>query len=63
MIKTKDEIIFSRSTWDELYQIDYFREVLENLEDREAIKKSKKSAEGFISFREYDKKRKQKANV
>jgi hypothetical protein len=63
MIKTKNRITFSRHTWDELYKIDYYREVLEAIEDRESLRKAKETAEDFMSFREYDAKRRQKSNV
>lgn len=63
MIKTKDKITFSRHTWDELYKIDYYREVLEAIEDRESLRKAKEKATDFISFRQYDAKRRQRANV
>ena len=63
MTITKDKITFSRKTWDELYKIDYYREVLEAIEDRETLHKAKEKAEGFINFREYDTKRKQKIHV
>jgi len=63
MVMTKDKVSFSRKTWDELYKIDYFREVLEAIEDRESLRKAKEKAEGSISFREYDAKRRQKTNV
>ncbi len=58
MVKTKDTVKISRHTWDELYEIDYFREVLEIIEDREKIRKAKEKADGFVSFREYHKRRK-----
>ena len=63
MTKTKDKVTFSRHTWDELYKIDYYREVLEAIEDRESLRKAKENADGFISFREYDAKRRQKSDV
>lgn len=63
MIKTKETITFSREIWDELYQIDYYREVLEAIEDRELLRKAKENAQDFVSFREYDAKRKQRINV
>ncbi len=63
MIKTKDKITFSRDTWEELYKIDYYREVLEAIEDREALRKAKDNADGFVRFKDYHAKRKQKANV
>ncbi len=63
MIKAKDKITFSRDIWEELYKIDYYREVLEAIEDREALRESKKKAEDFISFRDYDELRGQKKSV
>jgi hypothetical protein len=63
MIKTKNKISFSRVTWEELYKIDYYREVLEAIEDRESLREAKAKAENFISFREYDTKRRHSKNV
>lgn len=63
MLKTKNKISFSRATWDELYKIEYYREVLEAIEDREALRDAKEKAEDFISFREYDAKRRQRVHV
>ena len=59
MLKTKEKVSFSRDTWDELYKIDYFREVLEIIEDRESLHKSKEKAVDFVSFKEYDSNRRQ----
>jgi hypothetical protein len=50
MIKTKETITFSR-------------EILEAIEDRELLRKAKENAQDFVSFREYDAKRKQRINV
>lgn len=58
MVKTKETVVISRHTWDELYEIDYFREVLEIIEDREKIRKAREKATDYISFREYHKRRK-----
>jgi hypothetical protein len=63
MVMTKEKVTFSRQTWDELYKIDYYREVLEAIEDRESLRKAKSKATDFISFREYDAKRRLKSNV
>jgi hypothetical protein len=41
MIKTKEKVTFSGHTWDELYKIDYYQEVSEAIENREALRKSK----------------------
>lgn len=54
MTISKDRVSFSRRTWDELYKIDYYREVLEAIQDRESLLKAKEEAHDFISFREYD---------
>ena len=63
MTLTDDTVIISRKTWDELYKSDYYRELLEALEDTETLRKAKEDASDFMSFREFDKKRSQKKNV
>ena len=59
----EDNITISRGTWEELKSDDYFREVLEIIEDRETLRKAKVEAEDFISFREYDARRRKKNNL
>lgn len=63
MVMTQDTVTFSRETWNELYSNDYYREVLEAIEDRESLREAKLNADEFIPFREYDRNRRQKSDV
>ena len=63
MTITEETVTFSRDAWDELYSIDYYREVLEAIEDRESLREAKLQADEFVSFREYDRNRRQKSDV
>lgn len=45
MTITKETVTFSRDTWDELYSNDYYREVLEAIEDRESLRDAKLQAD------------------
>jgi hypothetical protein len=63
MVITNDIVTFSRETWNELYSNDYYREVLEAIEDRESLRESKLNADEFIPFREYDRNRRQQSDV
>ncbi|MDT3740845.1 MAG: hypothetical protein RO257_15255 [Candidatus Kapabacteria bacterium] len=49
MIITEETVTFSRDAWDELYSIDYYREVLEAIEDRESLRESKLQADEIVS--------------
>jgi hypothetical protein len=55
---TKSKVIFSRKTWDELKAIDYCRELIESVEDREELLKAIEETEYIVDFKEYDKNRK-----
>jgi hypothetical protein len=64
MPEASDEnIIISKETWYELAKEEYFREVLEAIEDREALRNAKSEDPDFEDFRDYDKKRKSKSDV
>lgn len=55
MLTVSDEnIIISKETWEELRQSEYYRELIEAIEDRESLRKAKKEAEEFIDFKDYD---------
>ncbi|MDQ1265293.1 MAG: hypothetical protein QG635_443 [Bacteroidota bacterium] len=60
---TKNRVIFSRKTWDYLKADDYYKEIIEAIEDREELLKSIDETEYIVDFREYDKNRKAKMNV
>lgn len=63
MTETKTQVIFSRETWEELRNDDYFRELIEVIEDREAFIKAKEETVAVHDFKEYDKKRRAEINV
>ncbi len=63
MIITEEEVKFSRKLWDSLKSNDYFREVLEVLEDIESLESSKVNTEYFVDYDEYRKTRLAEANV
>jgi hypothetical protein len=53
----KDNVIIPLKTWNELKQSNYFRELIEVLEDSKELEKAKKETTHFIDFKKYDKKR------
>ncbi len=57
IVEKEMDITISRETWDELYAIEYFREVLETIEDIEAIKSAKDKVEYYVDYNEYRTKR------
>ena len=63
IVEKEMDITISRETWDELYAIEYFREVLETIEDIEAIKAAKDKVEYYVDYNEYRTKRLAKINV
>jgi len=58
-----DKVIFSRKTWEDLKSDNYYREVIEAIEDREDLLKAIEETEYVVDFKEYDKKRRAKMNV
>ncbi|MFC2130815.1 hypothetical protein ACFLSQ_05225 [Bacteroidota bacterium] len=60
---SEDKVIFSRETWEELKSDDYFRELIEVIEEREALSKAKEETVSFIDLDEYHEKRMKKENV
>ena len=63
MTITKDKVTFSRKTWEELRADEFTREIIELIEDRESLLKSKKETKYFIDLDEYHKKRMSKIGV
>ena len=63
MTITKDKVTFSRKTWEDLREDAYTRELIELIEDRETLLKSKKDTKYFIDLDEYHNKRMSKINV
>jgi hypothetical protein len=52
-----DKVTFSRDTWEELKNDDYFRELIEVIEEREALAIAKENTNSFVDLDEYHKKR------
>lgn len=63
MVMTQETVTFSRETLNELYSNDYYREVLEAIEDRELLREAKLNADEIIPFSQYDRNRRQKSDV
>jgi len=63
MTATKKRIVFSRETWEEMRSDDYFREVIEVIEDREALSKAKEQTEYFVDLEDYHQNRMMRENV
>lgn len=63
MTITEEEVTFSRKAWDSLKSNDYFREVLEVLEDIESLENSKANTEYFVDYDDYRKTRLAEVNV
>ncbi len=59
----EDKVTFSRDTWEELKSDDYFRELIDVIEDRESLLKAKKETEFFVDLDEYHRNRMKKENV
>lgn len=53
MMITNDEVTISRETWDELYQNELYREILEMIEDIELLKKAKSEPAEFVDLDDY----------
>jgi hypothetical protein len=59
----KDTVIISRKKWDELKKNDYYREIIEVLEDSEELEKAKKETTSFVRLKDYIKEREKKEQV
>ncbi len=49
----KNSVIISRKKWEELKKNDYFKEIIEVLEDSEELEKAEKETSSFIKLRDY----------
>lgn len=56
----KDIVLIPLSTWNELKKIDYFKEIIEVLEDSALLEKTKKESTNSIDLDEYIKEREKK---
>ena len=54
---SEDKVVIPRETWEELRKNNYFRELIEVIEDREALQKAIEETEYFVDYDEYKKKR------
>jgi hypothetical protein len=59
----KDSVIISRKKWDELKKNDYYREIIEVLEDSEELEKAKKETTSFVTLKDYLNEREKKEQV
>jgi hypothetical protein len=59
----EDIVTFSRETWENLKQDIYFHELIEMIEDKEALLQAQKETEYFIDYDEYRNQRISKINV
>ena len=59
----EDKVTFSRDTWEELKSDDYFRELIDVIEDRESLLKAKNETEFFVDLDKYHRNRMKKENV
>ncbi|MBN8570064.1 MAG: hypothetical protein J0M18_10565 [Ignavibacteria bacterium] len=57
---TKTEVIIPVAKWNELKSNDYFRELIEVLEDSLDLEQAKEETKTFTDYREYSKKRNSK---
>jgi predicted DNA-binding protein len=54
---TEDKVIISRKIWEELKTDEYFREIIEIIEDSEDLKLAEEHAVDFIDYDEYKRER------
>lgn len=59
----KDIVLIPLSTWNELKKIDYFKEIIEVLEDSEILENIKKESNGSIDLDEYIQEREKKEQI
>jgi hypothetical protein len=58
----KDRVIISRKKWEELKKDEYYKELIDVLEDSIELEKAKNNTKHFTDFNGYDKKRRAKMN-
>jgi hypothetical protein len=59
----KDKVIISRKKWEELRNNDYYKELIEVLEDSEELEIAKKETNSFIKLKDYIKEREKKEQI
>ena len=57
---TDKEVIISRETWEKYRKDDYFREVLDILEDSVELEEAIENCEEMIDFKEFDRLRRER---
>ncbi len=60
---SKDKVVIPREIWEELRKNNYFRELIEVIEDREALQKAIEETEYFVDYDEYKKTRNSNKDV
>jgi len=53
MIETETQITFDKATWEEMRADDYYRDLVEAIEDRETLRKAKEETEYFVDLEVY----------
>ena len=56
----KDSVIISRKKWEELKKDDYYKELIEILEDSDELEKAKRETTSFTKLKDYIKLREKK---
>lgn len=59
----KNNVIIPLSTWNELKKIDYFKEIIEVIEDSDLLEKTKRESKGSIDLDDYIRERALKEHV
>ena len=57
---TDDKVIFSKETWEDLKADDYYKQIIEAIEDREDLLNGIQDTEYIGNFKQFDRKRTQK---
>ena len=59
----KNNVVIPIKTWNELKENDFFKDLIEVLEDSELLEKTKKESKGFIDLDDYIRNREVKENM
>lgn len=63
MIINDNSVILNRSTWNKLNENEFYREILEMIEDIELLEQAKKETQEFVDLDDYHKNRINDSNV
>ena len=58
-----NDVVIPLKIWNEFKKNDYFKEVIEVLEDSELLEKTKRESKGFVNFDEYVREREEKEHT